>query len=145
MKKYCKVVNDETKQVIVGIGDNVDYYKSIGFIEQEVIEVNNIYYLDGYEPKPDMSELKKEKKDILTKNIELAIYGEYPQYRQNNIAIFGTKEEKQEFKDFYELMVNEFKNRITAVDKVKSINSLEKIDNNFDIEKIINGSKENAE
>ena len=33
MKKYCKIVNNKTKQVNVGLGDNVEFYKSIGYTE----------------------------------------------------------------------------------------------------------------
>jgi len=30
MRKYAKIINEETKEVQVGLGTNVDFYKSIG-------------------------------------------------------------------------------------------------------------------
>ena len=33
LKKYCKVANQETKQVNVGLSGNVEFYKSIGYTE----------------------------------------------------------------------------------------------------------------
>ena len=35
MKKYCKVANQETKQGNVGLGNNTEFYKSIGYTIQE--------------------------------------------------------------------------------------------------------------
>lgn len=66
MKKYCKVVNQETKQVNVGLGDNVEFYKSIGYTEQEVEQdYKGNWYLKGYSIEPDIEELKKQKKQEL--------------------------------------------------------------------------------
>lgn len=51
MKKYAKVVNEQTKQCDVGLGTNIEYYKSIGMTEQEVEQCyDGSYYLKGYAP-----------------------------------------------------------------------------------------------
>lgn len=55
MKKYAKIVNEETKQVEVGSGTNVAFYQSIGMIEMDVEEAyNGLWYICGYAPaKPE--------------------------------------------------------------------------------------------
>ena len=51
MKKYAKVINQETKECEVGIGTNVEYYKKIGMTEQEVEQAyDGRWYLVGYVP-----------------------------------------------------------------------------------------------
>lgn len=51
MLKYAKITNEETKQVSVGEGTDIDLYKSIGMIEMEVEEADNgDWYLQGYAP-----------------------------------------------------------------------------------------------
>ena len=51
MKKYAKVVNEETKACDVGLGTNIEYYKSLGMIEQEVEQAyDGQWYLAGYAP-----------------------------------------------------------------------------------------------
>ena len=51
MKKYAKIVNEETKLCEVGLGTNSKFYKSIGMTEMEVEEAyNGNWYLKGYAP-----------------------------------------------------------------------------------------------
>lgn len=62
MKKYCKVINQETKQVNIGLGDNINFYKSIGYKLQEVEQdYRGVWYLKGYAPQKTLEELKQEK------------------------------------------------------------------------------------
>ena len=52
MLKYAKIENENTKQVSVGLGTNVDFYKSIGMTQMEVEKAyNSKWYLMGYAPK----------------------------------------------------------------------------------------------
>ena len=55
MKKYAKVVNEETKLCEVGVGTNTSFYASIGMNEMEVEQAyNGQWYLKGYAPaKPE--------------------------------------------------------------------------------------------
>ncbi len=55
MKKYAKVVNEETKLCEVGVGTNTSFYASIGMTEMEVEQAyNGQWYLKGYAPaKPE--------------------------------------------------------------------------------------------
>lgn len=55
MKKYAKVINEETKACEVGLGTNVKFYQSIGMIEMEVEQAyDGQWYLQGFAPvKPE--------------------------------------------------------------------------------------------
>lgn len=55
MKKYAKVVNEETKLCEVGLGTNSNFYQSIGMTEMEVEQAyDGNWYLSGYAPvKPE--------------------------------------------------------------------------------------------
>lgn len=62
MKKYAKVSNNETKQCDVGLGTNIEYYKSLGMTEQEVEQAwNGEWYLKGYAPKKPLQIQVEEK------------------------------------------------------------------------------------
>ena len=51
MKKYAKVINEETKACEVGLGDNTSFYKSLGMTLQDVEQAyNGSWYLEGYAP-----------------------------------------------------------------------------------------------
>lgn len=60
MKKYAKVINEETKLCEVGVGTNASFYASIGMTEMEVEQAyNGSWYLKGYapsKPKPTIEE-----------------------------------------------------------------------------------------
>lgn len=48
---YAKIVNEETKECSVGLGDNIDFYKSIGMTDMEVEQgYNGLWYVQGYAP-----------------------------------------------------------------------------------------------
>lgn len=55
MIKWAKITNEETKACDVGLGTNVEYYKSLGMSEMEVEEgYDGQWYLSGYAPtKPE--------------------------------------------------------------------------------------------
>ena len=69
IRMYCKVIDDITKRVDVGIGSDYKYYESLGYKLDYVEEgINGCWYLKGYAPqvKPEdwkekrIEELKKE-------------------------------------------------------------------------------------
>ena len=67
MKVYAQIIDEETKQVNIGIGTNTTFYKSIGMTEMEVEQAyNGSYYLKGYAPTQNLNELKSEKLSELT-------------------------------------------------------------------------------
>ena len=51
MKKFAKIINEETKACEVGLGTNTAFYSSIGMTEMEVEQAyNGGWYLKGYAP-----------------------------------------------------------------------------------------------
>ena len=63
MKKYAKIINEETKLCQVGSGSNTDFYKSIGMVEMEVEQAyDGNWYLAGYAPvKPEPTKEEQQK------------------------------------------------------------------------------------
>jgi len=65
MKKYAKIISQQTKQCEVGIGTNDKYYKSLGMTLQDVEQgKDNNWYILGYAPK--QSEEEKLKQEVKT-------------------------------------------------------------------------------
>ena len=51
MIKYAKIVNEKTKEVSVGIGTDIEFYKSIGMEEMDVEQAwDGSWYLSGHLP-----------------------------------------------------------------------------------------------
>ena len=113
MLKYCKIINEEKGLVQVGTGSNINFYKSIGFTLQEVEKVDGVWYLQGKAPESNL-EIKKQE---LKQELENQFYTEYPLYKQCNIAIYGTEEERQKFKDFHDKLVEEYDKKIIELNK----------------------------
>ena len=63
MKKYAKIINEETKEVSIGTGTNFAFYQSIGMTEMEVEQAyNGSWYLAGYAPaKPEPTKEEQQK------------------------------------------------------------------------------------
>ena len=62
MKKYAIIIDEETKACQVGLGDNVEFYQSLGFEEMEVEQAwNGDWYILGYAPKKPLEAYKQEK------------------------------------------------------------------------------------
>ena len=75
MRAYAKIVDDETKSVIVGFGNDIEYYKSIGFSEMEVERGwNGSYYLAGHAAQKPIEAYRQEKLNQLQtlKNAKLS-------------------------------------------------------------------------
>lgn len=65
MKKYAKVIDDNTKLCEVGLGTNVEYYKSLGMTEQDVEQAyNGQWYLVGYAPSKPAPTLQEQLLEI---------------------------------------------------------------------------------
>lgn len=62
MKKYAKIINQDTKLCEVGLGDNVEFYQSIGMTEMEVEQSYDLgWYISGYAPQKPLELYKQEK------------------------------------------------------------------------------------
>lgn len=68
MIKYAKIINEETRECEVGIGTNVEFYKSIGMTEIDVEQASDgSWYLAGSvpeipEPVPTRSQMHELRK-----------------------------------------------------------------------------------
>ena len=68
MKKYAKVINEETKACEVGLGTNSAFYQSIGMVEMDVEQsFDGSWYLFGFAPQQPLDELKQAKRDEINK------------------------------------------------------------------------------
>ena len=65
MLKYAKITDLETKECSIGLGTNIEYYKSIGMTEMEVEQAyTGAWYIKGYapeKPKPTDEEQKEKR------------------------------------------------------------------------------------
>ncbi len=83
--------------------------------------------LKGIKQKLNLDDIKKEKLNSLKINVENYFYNNYPQYKQNNIAIFGTEEEKEEFKKFHSSNVYIYDYLIKQINEAETEEQLNKI------------------
>lgn len=66
MKKYALIIDEETKACQVGLGDNVEFYQSLGFEEMEVEQAyDGGWYVLGYAPQKPLEAYKQEKLNAL--------------------------------------------------------------------------------
>lgn len=89
MLKYAKIINEETKEVQIGVGVNDEYYASIGMTEMEVEQsYNGNWYLKGYAPiKPEptiQDKILELENQITARNLRSAIRGD--EYALNKIT-----------------------------------------------------------
>lgn len=94
MKKYAKIINEETKECSVGLGTNTDFYKSIGMVEMEVEQAyNGSYYLKGYAPEkpaPTREEISALREQAYVKEVD-TLHAE-----KNRKTVLGTWTEEDE-------------------------------------------------
>ena len=81
MLKYAKIIDEETKEVQIGVGVNDEYYASIGMTEMEVEQAyNGSWYLKGYAPiKPEptiQDKILELERKITARNLRSAIFGD---------------------------------------------------------------------
>lgn len=62
MKKYAKIINEETKACEVGLGTNTAFYSSIGMTEMEVEQAyDGSWYVAGFAPEKPQEVTNKER------------------------------------------------------------------------------------
>ena len=71
MKKYAKVINEETKLCEVGLGTNSDFYQSIGMVDMEVEQAyDGSWYVEGHAPEKPVEELQAEVRAVRNSYLE---------------------------------------------------------------------------
>ena len=71
MKQYARIINEETKEVQVGVGCPDEYYIEIGMVEMEVEQAyDSNWYVAGYapekpaEPEPTNEDIKQRRASL---------------------------------------------------------------------------------
>ena len=71
MKKYAKIINNETKQCEVGLGTNSAFYQSIGMTEIEVEQsYDGSWYVKGFAPEKPVEELQAQVRAVRNQYLE---------------------------------------------------------------------------
>ena len=71
MKKYARIVNEETKQCEVGLGTNSAFYQSIGMTEIEVEQAyDGSWYVKGFAPEKPVEELQAQIRSVRNQYLE---------------------------------------------------------------------------
>lgn len=64
----AKIINEETKQCEVGLGNDIEFYKSLGMSEMNVEKAyNGNWYLEGYAPVKPSPTLEEQLVELETK------------------------------------------------------------------------------
>lgn len=116
MLKYAKIINEETKACSVGLGTNIEFYKSIGMSEMDVDkDYKGDWYLVGFVPEKPEYIIKKERIEELKGFLASADYwgqkyidGEYSQEEW---------EEKKAQRKAWREEIRQIENEIKEVDK----------------------------
>ena len=62
MKRYAKIIDENTKRVAIGEGTDTEFYKSVGMEEIEVEQAyDGAWYVKGYAPTQPLNEIKEAK------------------------------------------------------------------------------------
>ena len=106
-KKYARIINEETKEVQIGVGCDDEYYKEIGMhlinVEQAY---NGIWYVAGYapsKPEPTVEEKKmmvRSVRDTYINNIEWRV----SRYRDQTELQIETSDTRETYHQILEYM-----------------------------------------
>lgn len=96
MKKYAKIINEETKEVQIGSGTNSTFYQSIGMTEQDVEQAyNGSWYLAGFAPEkpaPTYEEVKATRAYLYASEVD-PLMSEYNRKKTFNLFEEGEEAE----------------------------------------------------
>ena len=74
MKKYAKVINEETKVCEVGLGTNSNFYQSIGMTEMDVEQAyDGNWYVLGFapeKPEPTKEEIQALRSEVYKNEVD---------------------------------------------------------------------------
>ena len=98
MFKYAKIINEETKQVSVGIGTDTEFYRSIGMTEQEVEQSwDGQWYIKGYAPEKTTEQKAAEARAERDRRID-AIRWRIERYQTQAAAGLETTDTAEQYK-----------------------------------------------
>lgn len=98
MKKFAKIINEETKACEVGTGTNTEFYNSIGMSEMEVEQAwNGAWYLKGYAPEKPTEQKEAEARAERDRRID-AIRWRIERYQTQEAAGLETTDTAENYK-----------------------------------------------
>lgn len=120
--KYGKIVNPITGLCNIGIGDDIEYYKSIGFVELNVqqSEIDSFWYLE--EKCPKRTEIQKRIIEIETE--KQVIQEQLDELDLKSIRALregGTNEDGVPYLTFYQNQINELREKYTELTTEKTM------------------------
>ena len=97
MKKYAKVINEETKLCEVGLGTNAKFYQSIGMTKQDVEQAfDGNWYLAGYAPEKPTEQTAAEVRAERDRRID-AVRWRIERYQTQEAAGVATTETAEQY------------------------------------------------
>ena len=126
MKKYAKIINEETKLCEVGLGTNKNFYASIGMEEMEVEQdYAGNWYLAGYAPEKPVEEMQAEVRAVRNSYLEQYVDPKQLVLVWNNL----NEDDKKLYADYrtylldYTKLKNWWLNNPMTFDKLKETSS----------------------
>ena len=103
MKKYAKVINEETKACEVGLGTNSAFYQSIGMTEMEVEQAyDGNWYVLGYAPEKPVEIMQAEVRAVRNSYLEKYVDPKQLVMVWNSL----TAEEQELYKDYRQYLLD---------------------------------------
>jgi hypothetical protein len=94
--------------------------------DREIVFSDGKLYFKDEAPNPII--LKKKEMTLERKGqLERLFYSKYPLTKQNNIAIFGTQDQRDEFRRFHDEKVEEFDRFLERLEQCETEEELEKL------------------
>ena len=120
--KYGEIVNSETGLCNVGLGDDIEYYKSIGFVELNVqqSEIDNFWYLEEKCPK----RTEAQKRILEIEDEKQAIQEQLDKLDLKSIRALlegGTNEDGIPYLTFYQNQITELRDKYSELSIEKTM------------------------
>jgi hypothetical protein len=114
----------------------MELYKNVDGVREKLTEEEIFKYDElQVETKNEMfQQLREQKLAELKSNNENSIYSVYPVYKQNNLAIYGSKKDKADFKVFRDERVVIYDSKIEEIEECSSIEELEKVNIGLEVD-----------
>ena len=106
MKKFAKILDNESKLCSIGIGTDTEFYRSIGMSEMEVEQAyDGSWYVKGYapaKPEPTVEELQAEVRAVRNSYLETYVDPKQLVMVWNSL----TAEEQELYKDYRQYLLD---------------------------------------
>ena len=146
MKKYAKIINEETKLCEVGLGTNKNFYASIGMEEMEVEQAyDGSWYVKGYAPVKPVEELQAEVRAVRNSYLETYVDSKQLVMVWDSLSADDKKlyaDYRTYLLDYTELEGWYLQNPMT-LDEWK--NSIKPVKENISVEEVVVSKMENVE